>query len=81
MNKKVTYRFDSLEAAAEALLVVMLEARLGDSVFRFGGLTAAELFSSGLRLDGDIEAVAAKVDQIAGAVDEEQDSGEADPQG
>jgi hypothetical protein len=71
--KQVTFYFDSIESATEALLLVFIEARLADSVFRFSGLTAEQLFRSGLRLDGDIETVARKIDQIAGVVREEDE--------
>ena len=78
------YYFDSLEAATETFLTVLIEARMADSVFEFGGTSAEQLFHSGLRLVGEIETLVAKIDKIAGAAryeSEETASGESGSQG
>lgn len=61
------FYFDSLEAAAQALLTVILDARATDSEYSFGGLSANSLLTSGLILEGDIEEVAAKVEKVPGS--------------
>lgn len=72
--KTVTFYFDSVAAATEALLLVFIEARLSDSVFRFSGLTAEQLFRSGLRLEGDVDTVASKIDSIEGTIRESEET-------
>lgn len=63
-----TFHFDSLEAAAGGLLEVIQDARYTKTFYKFGGLTAQQVLSSGLRLSGDISEVASKVENIPGAV-------------
>lgn len=74
--KHATFYFDSLEAATETFLTVLIEARVADSVFEFSGQSAEQLFRSGLRLEGEIETLVAKIDKIAGATRYEQQSEE-----
>lgn len=83
MTETVIY-FDSLESATETFLTVLIEARLADSIFRFSGSSTEQLFHSGLRLEGDIEALVAKIDKIPGTTryeSEETADGESDSQG
>lgn len=61
------FYFDTLEAAAQALLTVVLDARSSEHEYRFGGLSANSLLTSGLILEGDIEEVAAKVEKVSGS--------------
>jgi len=72
--KTVTFHFDSVESATEALLRVFIEAREADSLFEFSGLTAEQLFRGGLRLTGEIDAVASRIDKIPGTVRESEET-------
>lgn len=64
----VRFLFDSTEAAASALLVVLQYARQSTDNFEFGGLTLASLVESGMWMTGDVAGVAALVDRVPGAV-------------
>lgn len=68
MSTQARFFFDSLEAAAEGLIVVLLDARQTTAEYRFGGLSAKQLLASGLLLDGDIADVSLKLDQVPGAI-------------
>jgi hypothetical protein len=61
------YQFDSLTAAAEALVVVLEDARESDVYYKFSPLSAREVLDRGLSLTGDIEIVTEKLDEVAGA--------------
>lgn len=61
------FYFDGLDAAAQALLTVILHARDTEDEYRFGGLSAEAILTSGLILEGQIEEVASKVEKIAGS--------------
>lgn len=58
--------FDSLAGAVEALLVVLEDARETEYSYRFGSLSADQVFASGLMLIGEIGEVASKLEQIEG---------------
>lgn len=62
------FYFDNLEAAASGLIVVLLDARTTKAEYRFGPLKAAQILSSGLRLTGDTDGVAAKLVKVPGTV-------------
>lgn len=59
--------FDSLEAAVEGLLLTLEDARETVFTYSFGGLSAEQVYASGLMLIGEIEEVATKLEQIEGA--------------
>ena len=61
--------FDSVYSAAEGLMTVLTDARTDDSsTYEFGFLSAQQVFQSGLLLTGRISKVAAKLEQVPGAV-------------
>lgn len=66
-SESLRFHFDSLDAAAEGLLAVLDDARSGTAEYRFGSLSAKQVLSSGLMLEGDITEVAAKLDKVPGA--------------
>lgn len=66
------FYFDTYAAAAAGLLCVLLDARTTDHSYRFGGLSASTVFTSGLRLEGDIEEVVGKLSELPGAVRQDE---------
>jgi hypothetical protein len=67
-SRTVRYQFDTLGSAADALLVVLLDARTTDSKYQFGGLTAPQILVGGLLLVGEVDNLLATLDSIPGAV-------------
>lgn len=67
-TRSVRIFFDSLDVAVEALIVVLTDAREGDSTYRFGGLSAKQILDSGLLLQGDINKILGKLDKLPGTV-------------
>lgn len=65
-NTSARFFFESLAGAVEALLVVLEDARETDYSYRFGSLSADQVFMSGLMLVGQIDDVASKLEQIEG---------------
>lgn len=59
--------FDSLEAAAEALLLVLEDARVTDRHYSFGTLSTSQILQSGLILIGDLEEILPRLETIPGA--------------
>lgn len=66
-SKSTRFFFDSLQAAAEGLLTVVLHARKTDDQYRFGGLSAEQVLASGLIIEGEIDDVASQVEKVAGS--------------
>ncbi len=66
------FYFDTYQAAAGGLLAVLLDARTTKRKYRFGGLDASTIFMSGLRLEGDIEEIVAKLEHLPGAVRQDE---------
>lgn len=60
--------FDSLEAAAQSLELVLLDARKSKKDYSFAGLSAGQILKSGLILEGDIVDVANKLKTVDGSV-------------
>lgn len=60
--------FDSLSAAAKGLLTVVLDARETPHFYRFGGLSAKQVLASGLLLEGQIESIADRLEQLPGVL-------------
>lgn len=48
--------------------MVLEDARKTDSKYQFGSLSAAQILVSGLHLEGDIETVASKLEEVPGAI-------------
>jgi hypothetical protein len=61
------FLFSSLEGAVEALILVLEDARTTSSEYSFGGLSAEQIYASGLSLVGEIDAVADLLGGIEGA--------------
>lgn len=59
--------FDSLGSAARGLEVLLIDARSTSRFYEFEGMSAQQLFNSGLILRGDIEEVCDKLEQVTGA--------------
>lgn len=68
LSESATFFFDSLESSAKALLQILVDARITDSYYRFSGLTAQDIFLSGIHLEGEIVEIAEKLEAIPGAV-------------
>ena len=66
------FYFDSVRAAAAGLLVVVLDARSTEKEYRFGGLSAQAVYTSGLRLEGDIEEISEKLEILPGVVRQDE---------
>lgn len=60
--------FDSLEAAASGLIVVLEHARTTSSRYTIEGLSADEALKSGVVLTGEIDGVNTKMSVVPGAV-------------
>lgn len=60
--------FDSVSDAAAALLTVIEDARQSEHFYHFGSLSADQVYDSGLLLVGAVDEVAAKLEQMDGAV-------------
>jgi hypothetical protein len=65
-SKTTRFFFDQLDVAAEALILVLEDARETDAKYSFGGLSAQQIYASGLILEGEIDAIAAKVEELPG---------------
>ena len=68
MADRARFYFDSYQAAAGGILAVLLDARDTKSDYSFTGLTAQDVLTAGLLLEGDIEEVAAKVAALPGVL-------------
>lgn len=68
----IRYLFDSTEAAAAALGVVLSHARSTRFDYTFGSLSLSQLASSGMWLTGDTESVSELLDHVPGAVRQQQ---------
>lgn len=66
------FYFDTYQAAAAGLLAVVLDARVTEYTYRFGGLDATTVFTSGLRLEGEIEEIVAKLEALPGSVRQDE---------
>jgi hypothetical protein len=59
--------FDSLEAAASGLIVILEDARKTHSRYTIEGLSAEQALKSGVVLSGEIDAVNLAMSRVAGA--------------
>ncbi len=59
---------DSVQSAAETLLVVMENARASKDNYEFGPIDAESVMRLGLYLGGDIDKVLAEVLEVPGAI-------------
>jgi hypothetical protein len=66
-SKTVRFTFRSFLGAAEALLVVMEDARMTSNRYRIRGRSPESIWERGLTLEGEIDAVSEKVAAISGA--------------
>jgi hypothetical protein len=60
--------FDSVQSAAQALEIVLLDARSTPRNYRITGLSAQQILQSGILLAGELDEVAAKLKTVPGAV-------------
>lgn len=67
-HQTVRFTFPTMLAAAQALLMVLNDARTTERVYRFTGLSPAKILRSGLVLEGDVADTVKQVERIAGAV-------------
>lgn len=59
---------DSIQAAAEALAVILENARGTKAVYDFGPINAESVMRTGLYLEGNIEEVLDEVLEVSGAI-------------
>jgi hypothetical protein len=59
--------FDTLEAAADGLATVLTDARETDKYYTFAGISAEQILKSGLILEGDLEEVVDKLQNLEGS--------------
>lgn len=64
---RVRCMFDSLEAAAEGLATVLLDARQTKFSYSFAGISADQILKSGLILEGDVSEVTEKLQDLEGS--------------
>lgn len=67
-SQSAHFTFNTYLAAAEALLVVMEDARATDKYYRITGKSPEALIGGGLTLEGEISEVSEKVAEISGAI-------------
>lgn len=67
VSQTVRFRFRSYLAAAEALLLVLEDARVTQRTYRITGLSPEAILMDGLVLEGEIAEVSEKVAAISGA--------------
>lgn len=72
-TRTTRFFFDSIGSAAEGLLTVLEDAREADSSsYEFGFLSAQQVFTSGLVLTGRILSITTKLEDVAGAVRQDE---------
>lgn len=67
-SQSARYQFDSLESAAESLIVLLEHARSTKADYRFSGLSPQQALMSGIHLEGDIQDVCDLLDEVPGSV-------------
>lgn len=72
LHTSVLFRFDTLLAAAQALLTVLEDARSTDKEYRFTGLTPGTILRAGLLLEGDVVDISSSVGEISGSTRTDQ---------
>lgn len=72
VSQTVRFRFRTYLASAEALLLVLEDARKTEDSYRITGITPEAILRDGLVLEGQIENISEKVAAISGAM--KQDS-------
>lgn len=65
-HTSVRFTFSSLLGAAQALLMVLEDARLTTKVYRFTGLTPDRVLKTGLLLEGDVGDITRRIEGIDG---------------
>lgn len=64
---RARFLFDTLEAAASGLELVLKDARETDKTYSIAGISADHILRSGLILEGDIMEVVSKVSKVNGS--------------
>lgn len=67
VSKTIRFRFRSYLGAAEALLLVLEDARKTDKTYRITGLTPESILMDGMILEGEVEEISEKLAAISGA--------------
>jgi len=67
-TESATWYFDSAAAAAEALIVILTDARKSKKTYSFGGLSVTQLLNAGLNVTGELAEVRPKLDAVPGAL-------------
>jgi hypothetical protein len=67
-SQSVRFYCDDLLAASTVLLTVLVDARVSNSSYTFGGLSPQEILVSGMLIVGDITDIAAQLEVIPGVV-------------
>lgn len=67
-SQTTRFFFDGLPVAVKALGIVLADARVTTAKYTFGGLSAQQILMSGLILEGDITAIAAKLELLPGTM-------------
>ena len=67
VSQTARFRFRSYLAAAEALLLVLEDARTTKKSYRVTGLSPEAILMDGLTLEGEIQEISEKVAAISGA--------------
>lgn len=60
---------DSVQSAAETLVVVLEHARRSRDNYQFGPINAESVMRAGLYLDGDIDEVLNEILEVPGAIE------------
>lgn len=66
ISRTVRVYFDSLEAAADGLVLVLEDCRETSHEYSFGGLHVEQVLQSGLLLTGDVDEVVDKLISLPG---------------
>ena len=67
-HESVRFHFTSFMAAAEALLLVIEDARSTESFYTITGLSPDKILKHGLLLEGDVADISKRVALLEGAV-------------
>lgn len=68
MGSSARILVDSVESAAETLVVVLEDARRSKKDYQFGPINADSVLRAGLYLQGDIDDVLDEVLEVSGAI-------------
>ncbi len=64
---RVRCMFDSIESAAQGLVTVLEDARKTKYFYTFAGISADQILKSGLVIEGDVEEITEKLQDLDGS--------------